>query len=196
MTDGFSFKLDNKAVLARLSEISKHYADLSPVMLAIGEHLSESTKERFSDSIAPDGTRWKPNAPATLLAQLAKISGNYVPYTNLKTGKAGRVRESTKKGFFDKAGRITKKSAGLLANKKPLIDSGLLQDSIRYQLINGGNGVEVGTDRFSGEWDGGAAVFHYGSRDGKIPARPFLGMSAADETEVLDIIENFLQIPV
>lgn len=45
------------------------------------------------------------------------------------------------------------------------------------------------------ESDGGAAVFHYGSRDGKIPARPF-GISASDETEVLDIIENFLQIPV
>lgn len=172
VTDGFTFRLDNKNVLARLKAISEHYADLSPAMLAIGEYLTESTKERFSAGIGPDGAAWKPNAPATIADIHRRI---------INSGKS-------KKRFA--------KAAAATANKKPLIDSGLLQDTIRYQLINGGNGVEVGTDRFSGEWDGGAAVHQFGSRDGKIRARPFLGMSADDESEVLDILDSFARQPI
>lgn len=171
MSDGYSFKLDSKAVLARLADITDHYEDLSPVMLAIGETLTESTKERISAGVSPDGTPFKPNAPATIDNIHRRIIGG-----------------SQNKGRFAKA-------AATAANKKPLIDSGLLQDTIRYQLINGGKGVEVGTDRFSGEWDGGAAVLHFGSRDGKIPARPFIGISADDESDVLDILDSFLRKP-
>ena len=75
---------------------------------------------------------------------------------------------------------------------KPLVDTGMLADTIRYQLTPGGNGVEIGTNRFAGEWEGGAAVHQFGSRDGNIPARPFLGLSADDEREVLDILDRFM----
>lgn len=162
-------KLDSQPVLARLAQIRQRIDDLSPVMRAIGEILTESTKQRFSDSTAPDGSRWKPNAPATVLGVLNRISGAY--------GK--------------KTGRLTKKGATVVMGKKPLVDSGILQDTIRYNLINGGSGVEVGTNRFAGEWDGGAAVHQFGSRDGKIPARPFLGISQDDETDILAILANF-----
>lgn len=172
MNDGYSFHLDNKNVLARLADIAKHYADLSPAMLAIGEYLTESTKERFSTGISPDGAAWKPNAPATIADIHRRI---------INSGKS-------KKRFA--------KAASATANKKPLIDSGLLQDTIRYQLVNGGNGVEIGTDRFAGEWEGGASVHQFGSLDGKIPARPFLGISAADESEVLDILDSFMRQPI
>jgi phage gpG-like protein len=74
---------------------------------------------------------------------------------------------------------------------RPLVDSGILQGTIRYRLINDGQGIEVGTNRFAGEWDGGAAVLHFGSRDGKIPARPFIGISADDQTAILGILNNF-----
>lgn len=172
MTDGVTFKLDHKDLLDRLAAISKRYSDLSPAMLAIGEVLTESTKERFSASIAPDGSAWKPNAPATVADIHRRI-----------------IKSSRSKKRFAKA-------AAAVANKKPLIDSGLLQDSIRYQLINDGRGVEIGTDRFSGEWDGGAGVHQFGRRDGEIPARPFLGISASDESEVLDILDSFMQSPI
>lgn len=167
-SDAFYASLNNEAVLARIAEISARIGDLSPAMLAIGEALTESTKERFDSSTAPDGTRWKPNSQATVLSVLNRISGAY-----------------TKKG------KISAKGTKAAIGKRPLVDTGLLQDTIRYQLLSGGNGVEIGTNRFSGEWAGGAAVHQWGSQDGKIPARPFLGLSGDDEATVLDILGNF-----
>jgi len=51
----------------------------------------------------------------------------------------------------------------------------------------------IGTNRFADEWDGGAAVHQFGSKDGRIPARPFLGLSNSDERMVLDILNGFIQ---
>lgn len=169
MSELANFTLDSQPVLARLAQIRQHIDDLSPAMRAIGEIVTESTKQRFSDSTAPDGSRWKPNAPATVLGMLNQISGAYAK----------------------KSGRLTKKGATAVMGKKPLVATGILQDTIGYNLINGGDGVEIGTNRFAGEWDGGAAVHQFGSRNGKIPARPFLGLSADDETDILAVLANF-----
>ncbi|MBI2278152.1 MAG: phage virion morphogenesis protein [Dechloromonas sp.] len=192
MADGYSINLADQGLQQRLNEIIQKVGDMSPAMASIGELLSESTKVRFSTSTGPDGARWAPNAPATLLAKLAEISGSFAAYTNLKTRKEGRVRVGNKKGFFDGQGKITQKAVGALASKKPLVDTGLLQDTIRYQVSSDGSSVEIGTNRFSGEWDGGAAVHQFGSKDGDIPARPFLGLSSSDRADVLDILQHFL----
>lgn len=167
MADDFTVRFNNKALEERLSEIGRRIDDPSPAMLAIGESLTESTKLRFTSSTAPDGSKWKANAPATLEAVF------------------NTIRKSSKRNGL-------KRAEAAKTNKKPLIASGLLQDTIRYQLTDDGKGVEIGTDRFAGEWDGGAAVHQFGSLDGDIPARPFLGISASDEVEVLQILNAFL----
>lgn len=168
MADEYRIRIADMAVLSRLAMVSAQLEDMAPAYRAIGETVTESTKARFSTSTAPGGSRWEPNAPATILARLAQISGSYT-----------------------KAGRLSKKGATVAMSKKPLIASGLLQDSFRYQLT--GHGVEIGTDRFAGEWDGGAALFHFGSRDGKIPAREIVGLSAEDSVEVMAILANFVE---
>lgn len=173
MADSHNVRLDSAPVLARLGEIARQIDDLSPAMLAIGELLTESTKQRFSTSTAPDGSKWAPNAPATVLARLNQI-----------------------KGAYTKAGKLSKKGATVAMSKKPLVASGLLQDSFSYQLTGGGQGVEIGTNRFANEWEGGTALFHWGSRDGSIPARPIVGLSAGDESAVLDILDTFLWSPL
>lgn len=193
MADSLTVRFDSAPVLARLAEIARRVDDLSPAMRGIGELIAESTKERFASSTGPDGQRWPALAKDTVLARLAKISGHYAAYTNLKTRKAGQVRVGDKKGYFDKAGKIAGKGSLAVANMRPLVDTGILQDTIRYQLTPGGKGVEIGTNRFGGEWEGGAAVHQFGSRDGDIPARPFLGLSASDEREVLDVLDRFLR---
>lgn len=170
MADTFTVTFDSAPVLARLQEIARRVDDLSPAMRSIGELLVESTKERFDSSAGPDGQRWKGNALGTVLARLAKIKGAY----------------------SKRDGRLTKKGAAAVTSKKPLVDTGMLQDTIRYQLTPGGQGVEIGTNRFAGEWEGGAAVHQFGNRKGTIPARPFLGLSANDERAVLDVLDRFL----
>lgn len=171
MTDTLTVRLDSAAVLARLQEIARRVDDLSPAMRGIGELVAESTKERFASSTGPDGQRWKANAPSTVLAMLNKVRGAY----------------------SKRDGKLTKRGATAVAGKRPLVDTGILQDTIRYQLTADGNGVEIGTNRFAGEWEGGAAVHQFGDKKGNIPARPFLGLSANDEREILDVLDRFMR---
>ncbi len=145
-----SIDLDDREVVAALERLRGRAGEsgLRPALALIGEHLAETTKQRFAVGRGPDGVKWKDNAPSTLA-------------------------------------RLLKQGRG--AGKRPLIDSGELAHTIRWQFIDGG--VAVGTDRFSGLFDGGAAVHQFGSRDGKIPARPFLGISNDDRRAILAIVE-------
>lgn len=196
MSDNITATLLNQPVLARLAEISRRIDDMSPAMLAIGEKLVESTKQRFTTSTGPDGEKWKQLSQVTILERFNEITAAYAYFSDVETRKVERVRVGVKKGYYDKKGRITKKSANILSNMKPLVDTGALQDTITYQLADGGNGVEIGTNRFSGEWEGGAAVHQFGSEDGNIPARPFLGISADDESTILEILYNFGEVSI
>ena len=171
MSDAITLRLDDAEVIARLNQIAERIGNMTPAMQAIGEILAESAKHRFDTSTDPEGKRWAPNAPATVLARIAQISGAYSP----------------------KTGKLTKKGATVAMNKKPLVATGMLQDSIRYQVRPDGMGVEIGTNRFAGEWAGGAAVHQFGREDGSIPARAFLGISAEDRIAVLDVLNLFLE---
>lgn len=59
-------KIDNRAVNQALQDLAYGAENPRPALLAIGEDLVKSTKKRFSESVAPDGTPWKPNTAATL----------------------------------------------------------------------------------------------------------------------------------
>ena len=173
-----TLSIDDSTVLARLAELS---AALTPDGMRgsyqeIGEQLAESTQQRFASSTGPDGKRWPALKPGTVLAALQDMS----------QGRSGYFHP---KG--ENQGRITQKPVARLANRKPLVDTGQLAHGIRYQVDDAG--VEIGTNRFAEKWEGGAAVHQFGSRDGRIPARPFLGLSTSDKTTVLEIIGRHLR---
>jgi phage virion morphogenesis protein len=92
-------------------------------------------------------------------------------------------------------------SPATLARKKGsriLRESGVLQDTMRHQVE--GEELLFGTDRPYG------AVQQFGQKAGAsgrtkrgapipwgdIPARPYLGLSSADESEILAIVTNYL----
>lgn len=164
-----AIEIDNRAVLDALNDLAGRVGNLRPAMAEIGERLTESTQDRFNTSTGPDGQRWAPNSQATILDYLAGKSGSYQ----------------------NKSGKLSTRGAGYAINKKPLVDSGLLKGSIIWQHID--NGVAVGTDRFADAWDEGAAVHQFGSKNGKIPARPFLGISDEDERIILEIVGEYLK---
>jgi len=193
MTDSITFRLEDKAVIDRLRQIAARVDNMAPAMRSIGEVLAKSTQQRFSSSTGPDGQKWERLAASTVLGRLEQITGHYAAYTNLKTKKEGRVRVGDKKGAFLKDGSLSTRSRRALESVKPLVDTGILQDSIHYQVGRDGNSVEIGTNRFAGEWEGGAAVHQFGDKKGNIPARPFLGISDSDRVEVLEILDRFMQ---
>ena len=81
----------------------------------------------------------------------------------------------------------------------PLYERGILQGSIRYQL-SGARGVEVGTNLVYGAAQQFGMVKGYAGRTrrgapipwGNVPARPYLGLSSADESEIIRILREYL----
>ena len=49
---------DDAAVIRAINQLVDAGKDLTPVMRDIGEHLLNTTRERFKDEQAPDGTPW------------------------------------------------------------------------------------------------------------------------------------------
>ena len=63
-------------VLAALARARAGLADLTRLNISIGEAVVRSTKRRFQEGVAPDGTRWRAKSPATLAAYLRRGHGS------------------------------------------------------------------------------------------------------------------------
>lgn len=171
-------EIDDKQVLAALQRLVDAGRDLKPAMQDIGEYLVVSTRQRFQDGAAPDGTPWAPNS--------------YTTFDRLAGGLG--------KSNYGKGGRLNAKGAGHIAGKKPLIGE-TKQLSTKIFSRATAHSVEVGSPL---EY---AGVQHFGAKQGEfgrsrrggpipwgdIPARPFLGLSDDDQAAVLDILQDHLE---
>lgn len=160
---------------AQLNQLAARTGNVAPALKVIGEQLMSSTKRRFSTSTAPDGSRWAPNARSTL-----------------------EIFAGSRKSFTTKSGRLSAQGIERVAGKKPLVNSGQLGLNIKYQVT--GNTLSVGTPEPYG------AIQQFGGKQGQsgktkrggpipfgdIPARPFLGLSKADETFIEQTLEDFI----
>ncbi len=163
------FNLQHEIVVNVLNNVDQNLK--SDVMLkSIGEYLTATTQDRFRTSTAPDGKKWQENSLVTLWNTLEDR-------------------------HFRKDGTVNKRGQKRFNSKKPLIGvgqtGGTLQDSIHYQLGNGE--VFVGSNMIY------APMQHYGGKKsdfphlwGDIPARPFLGLSLADEQEITEIVKEHI----
>lgn len=163
-------KVDNKNVIEAMDRLAKATANPRPALLAIGEKLVVSTKKRFETSTAPDGSRWKPNSQATYMGHLGSSKGNH-----------------------RKDGRINSRGAEKMIGKKPLIGkTGLLAQQISYALD--GNGLRIGSPmEYAAMQQFGGKKSQFPNLWGDIPARPFLGISDADETMILKTVNDYLR---
>ena len=165
--------LDDAAAQAAFIRLAQAGTRMQPLMQEIGEHLAETTKQRFQTSRAPDGTPWQPNAQSTYLRLMGRYSGS----------------------FSGKTGRITAAGSQRAIGKKPLIgESGALSTTINYRA--GSDFVEIGSPMVY------AAVQQFGAKKGSftggktpwgdIPARPFLGLSPDDSAALGEMAIGYL----
>ncbi len=158
-----------QALYARLNH------DLTPLMENIGMALESSTDARFETKTAPDGTPWQPLKESTINNKLVAKNG--------KTNARGGI----------------------------LSDRGDLRKSITYFAT--GQSVAIGTDRHYGVYHqlgtdpytiepraakalsflmpGGRVAVKHVHHPG-LPARPFLGVSAADEVTITEFIRQYV----
>lgn len=157
-----TIRFDGGATERYLDALGKRLANPEPLLKGIGEDVMQSTKERFKSATAPDGRAWAPNSPVTL----ARFAGRW-------GGKKGAQR----------AGQ-----------KTPLIgESRQLSRTINWQM-RGSNAVAVGSPMvYAGVQQFGAPKAPRGRGPwGAIPARPFLGLSSADEKHILALVQRFI----
>lgn len=183
-------EIDDSRIQAALRQVREKVENPSGLLKAIGQTLMVSTKERFHTGMAPDGSRWQENSPTTILEYLRRRNGIH----DKATGK----RIGTKDGYYIKRGedkgRLTKKSAGILAAKKPLIGDGrALSLRINYDVV--GDSVLVGTpEEYGAMQQFGGKKSQFPNLWGDIPARPFMGLSDYDRDSVLDQVRQFLEL--
>ncbi len=86
----YTVRLENEAAIKELNELLKKAEDLQPFHASVGEHLLNSTQDRFDTETAPDGSPWERHAPATIRSRLRR-NGNS-PITILR--ESGRLAGS------------------------------------------------------------------------------------------------------
>lgn len=57
---------DDTEVVRAFQRLQRAVGDISPALKEIGEDLVESTKQRFSSGVGPDGEQWKDNSQVTI----------------------------------------------------------------------------------------------------------------------------------
>lgn len=134
------------------------------VSQAIAEGITSRTIRRFDEQRAPDGTPWPPLSPATLLSEVG-------PRDRLKRGG------------------LSRRALDRMAKRKALIRTGRLRSSISWKVR--GTRIYVGTNVVY------APIHQFGGQAGRgrkvrIPARPFLGLSAKDREEAEALLREWL----
>lgn len=165
------FQIEDRELRRVLSRVVSSVENPRPLMRAIGEVLVDSTRERFRSSTGPDGRRWERNADTTILNYLRRYSGS-----------------------FNKSGRLSKKGAGRVMSKRPLIgESRALSTQISYRADR--DSVLVGSPMvYAAMQQFGGTRSKFRHLWGDIPARPFLGLSYQDEDSILDAVADFLDV--
>jgi len=174
----FTIKVHDEEIQAKLKELGHRSLNMSAVLQTIGEGMVERTKRRFETSTGPDGVKWKPNSDATLSMLSNLISGS----------KSKRKKD----GSLNAAGKRQ------LANKKPLISSGLLAQQIFPHVAN--NVLTVATTSVTAKY---SAIQQFGGKAGRghkvtIPARPYLPIHQdgtlypEEQAEIVSAINAYL----
>lgn len=159
---------DFKRLKRVIRKLDLSSSELTAVNRQIGQVIKEGTIERFQSEKSPEGEKWVPLAESTLIARARKRSNK------LKTKK----------------GEYTKRARTIMANAKPLKDTGKLMSSLSVKANK--QGVAVGTNAVQ------AGLMQMGGTAGrgrkvKVPARPFLGMSDEEKQDIQNLLIDFIE---
>lgn len=158
-------ELDDRRLQRALSEMLQRGQDLSPALRSIGELLLNSTRERFVDEEAPDGTKW---------AELSDVT---------KARKKRNVDKIlTERGYL--GGSIAYRAG------PDFVEIGSSRVSASTHQFGAKKG-EFGSARTSLPGRSFLQPIPWGD----IPARPFLGLSNRDRADVAAEIGDYITAP-
>jgi len=171
--------VDNAHAGEALSALSARLTDLTPVMEAIAVRLEASTAGRFETATGPDGKAWKKSIRAK------KESG-------LTLTDTARLRRSI-------TTRVTPHSAEVGTNVEYAAIhqfGGEIRRKARKQVLAFDGAGRFAARKNTRKRKAGAipvAIADIGAHTITMPARPFLGVDAADRASILKIIARTLE---
>lgn len=173
MSDVIKLSHDLPRVQQKLRELVRRTGSMRPALKAMGAHLDKSTDERFSKQVDPKGEKWKDLKKATWRKK--KNSKILTESTKLRDGIHSEVPDDNTllHGSDSPYGAIHQ------------LGGEIKQEGMTLHLKGTGRAT-----RFvkKGAHDRTKNV----NRTIKMTARAFLGVSAADETELLAIAGDYL----
>lgn len=159
-------------VRKQLAELLRRCGTLRPAFKAMGEYLTLATEGRFNRETGPDGKKWQDVKPATrkrkkhpkILTEDGFLRGSIHPEL---VGETLLVGSDVKYAAIHQLGGKIK------------------QEGMTLHLKGRGRNTRFAK---KGDHDRTMTI----NRTIKMPARPYLGVSKADETELLAICGDYL----
>ncbi|WP_051554370.1 phage virion morphogenesis protein [Desulfobulbus elongatus] len=166
-------RYEDSSVRLSLTRLRQRVGRMAPAYKVIGEELTNSTIDRFSRQVDPEGHPWQPLQPATLAAKAARGMSPKILRAR------GYLADSIHPQADEQGVRI-----------------GTARIYAAIQQLGGKTRAHVIRARTKKAlaWPGAAhpvrQVNHPGS---KIPPRRFLGVSLQDRDAILEIVEDYLE---
>ncbi|RWR26796.1 phage virion morphogenesis protein [Sinirhodobacter populi] len=161
-------EINDAQIAQAFRQLEAALTDMTQPMRDIGEALVISTKDRMREGNSPDGSPFAPRSATTLRAY-EKRKAKHGPKPLWLTGT---MREQI---------------AYSAATDQVEITSSAIQSAVmHFGAAQGAFGAWMGKDRL------GRTHFHH-IPWGNIPARPFLGISEQDRTNIIEIVAEWLE---
>lgn len=176
--------MNGSAVGKALEQLGERLESLRTPLLDIAEYLHQSTDGRARRQVAPDGSPWAPLSPATLAR---KKSGSKI------LRETGALLDTLRHQVSDNELAFgTDRPYGAIHQFGGKVEHAARSQQVYFKMSGGVVGNRFVKKRHSNfsQW-----VTH-GARSVEMPARPYLGLSTEDETEVLAIIADYLAEPL
>lgn len=168
------------AALARLVEL---LGDIRTPLMDIAEYLHQSTDDRFIKQVSPEGAPWAPLAASTLAR---KKSNKILRQDGFLQGTL-RHRVSGDELEFG-----TDRPYGAIHQFGGKIEQAARSQQVYFKQKSG----EVGNRFVKKRQSNFSQWVTRGATSTEMPARPYLGLSSEDDTEILAIVSDYLSEPL
>jgi phage virion morphogenesis protein len=190
---GVSFVLDDDLAQRALSVIDRAAANPVGAYHAIGAHFVFSTQRNFELERSPDGTPWQRLSPRTAAKRLGKGRRGYDHMLRVTT----RLYRSISYQVLDDGVEWgTNLVYGRIHQLGGVVDMPPRQGTVTLKSIRRkGGGVR---SRFARRGAKGAVdrVVSIRGHQVRIPARPYLGISAKDRQDLPEIVADYIRSEV
>lgn len=176
--------LDQNQVGKVLKDLSERLDDLTTPLNDIAEYLHQSTDDRFIKQVAPDGSPWAPLAPSTL----ARKKGGRI------LREKGTLQDTLRHSVSNNELKFgTDRPYGAIHQFGGKIQSAARSQRVYFRQDKSGT---VGNRFVRKSKSNFAQWISRGAHETEMTARPYLGLSSEDDTEILTIIQGYLLAPV